>query len=129
MEDVHLDLRTLRPSLHPYIHIYLLLTHTQVGLIFPLVLVQWLGAAIACAAAGEVPAVAAWADGYATDELGGLIGAVFIPRVGNFGRFLMVLLVFSVIANNIISACYSSSFKKVLTDVFRCRRVFDGAVD
>lgn len=99
VDDVHLDLRTCSfpfPSDEPY-------PTPQLGLIFPLVLVQWLGAAIACPAAGEVPAMAAWADAYATDQLGGLIGAALIPIVGNFGRFLMVLLVLSVIANNIIS--------------------------
>ncbi|KAJ7826594.1 hypothetical protein B0H14DRAFT_2817032 [Mycena olivaceomarginata] len=59
---------------------------TYAGLIFPLVLIQWLGAAL-----------------MAADELGGLLGAVLIPVVGNFGRFCMVLLVLSVVANNIIN--------------------------
>ncbi|KAJ7469855.1 putative cytosine-purine permease [Mycena galericulata] len=76
---------------------------TYTGLIFPLVLLEWLGAAIMCVAAGEVPLNAAWGAAYNADQLGGLLGAVFVPAVGNFGKFCMVLLVLSVVANNIIN--------------------------
>ncbi|KAJ7878186.1 hypothetical protein B0H13DRAFT_1892812 [Mycena leptocephala] len=75
----------------------------QAGLIFPLVLIQWLGAAIMCVAGGPAPSNDAWAAAYAADELGGLLGAVLVPAVGNFGKFCMVLLVLSVVANNIIN--------------------------
>lgn len=77
----------------------------QAGLIFPLVLIQWLGTAIMCVAGGPAPSNDAWAAAYAADELGGLLGAVLVPAVGDFGKFCMVLLVLSVVANNIISTC------------------------
>ncbi|KAJ7207777.1 hypothetical protein B0H12DRAFT_1158715 [Mycena haematopus] len=44
----------------------------------------------------------AWAVAYGADELGGLMGAV-LHKVGGFGKFCMVLLVLSVVANNIIN--------------------------
>ncbi|KAF7354538.1 Cytosine-purine permease [Mycena sanguinolenta] len=83
---------------------------TYAGLIIPLVLVEWLGAAVMAAAFAEVNALyddngvatGAWAVAYNTDELGGLLGAV-LHKVGGFGKFCMVLLVLSVVANNIIN--------------------------
>lgn len=72
---------------------------TYLGLIFPLILVQWLGAAIAAAAqSGDLPT---WGAAYEAHELGGLLGQILIPSLGNFGKFVMMLLVLSVIANNI----------------------------
>ncbi|KAF7359985.1 Cytosine-purine permease [Mycena venus] len=76
---------------------------TYAGLIFPLVLIEWLGAAIMCVAGGAVPSNDVWMAAFNSDELGGLLGAVLIPVVGNFGKFCMVLLVLSVVANNIIN--------------------------
>ncbi|KAF8169002.1 cytosine-purine permease [Mycena galopus ATCC 62051] len=75
------------------------------------VLVEWLGAAVMAAAFAPQNALyddtgaatGAWAVAYGTDELGGLLGAVLVPVVGNFGKFCMVLLVLSVVANNIIN--------------------------
>ncbi|KAJ7648851.1 permease for cytosine/purines, uracil, thiamine, allantoin-domain-containing protein [Mycena rosella] len=55
---------------------------TYTGLVIPLVLIEWLGAALMSR---------------------GLLGAVLVPVVGNFGKFCMVLLVLSVVANNIIN--------------------------
>ncbi len=72
---------------------------TYLGLIVPLLLVEWLGVAIASAATVVEP----WGAAYADQELGGLIGAVLVPPLHNFGKFLMVLLVLSVVANNIIN--------------------------
>ncbi|KAJ7715700.1 hypothetical protein B0H14DRAFT_3901527 [Mycena olivaceomarginata] len=68
---------------------------TYAGLIFPLVLIQWLGAALMAVAGGPAPSNDAWTAADEVDELGGLLGAVLIPVVGNFGRFCMVLLVLS----------------------------------
>ncbi|KAJ7618758.1 putative cytosine-purine permease [Roridomyces roridus] len=76
---------------------------TYTGLIFPLVLIQWLGAAIMCVAGGAAPSNADWTAAYDANELGGLLHAVLVPVVGNFGKFCMVLLVLSVVANNIIN--------------------------
>ena len=42
----------------------------------------------------------AWADAYKKGSVGGLIGAVLDP-VGGFGKFCLVLLAFSIVANNI----------------------------
>lgn len=72
---------------------------TYLGLIVPLVLVEWLGAAVMCAAL----TIPDWANAYESAELGGLLGAVLVPSLHGFGRFLMVLLVLSVVANNIIN--------------------------
>ncbi|KAJ7660995.1 permease for cytosine/purines, uracil, thiamine, allantoin-domain-containing protein [Mycena rosella] len=69
---------------------------TYAGLIVPLVLIEWLGAAIMCVAGGGAPSNADWAAAYEANELGGLLNAVLVP-------FCMVLLVLSVIANNIIN--------------------------
>ena len=68
---------------------------TYIGLIFPLVLVQWLGAAIGCAA----QAIPDWNQGYLDGEIGGLLQAIFVPAMGGGGKFFMVLLVLSVVAN------------------------------
>ncbi|KAK8850425.1 hypothetical protein IAR55_004343 [Kwoniella newhampshirensis] len=72
---------------------------TYLGLIVPLVLVQWLGAAIGAAAM----VVEDWGAAYAEHEIGGLLGAILIPSMHGGGKFFMVLLVLSVIANNIIN--------------------------
>ncbi|WVQ86056.1 hypothetical protein IAT38_008224 [Cryptococcus sp. DSM 104549] len=72
---------------------------TYIGLIFPLVLVMWLGAAIG-ATATVLPD---WMDAYEEHELGGLVRAVFVPSMGNGGKFFMVLLVLSVVANNTVN--------------------------
>jgi purine-cytosine permease-like protein len=75
---------------------------TYLGLIVPLLLVEWLGVAIAAAATDAVRNPT-WAAAYAESELGGLIGAVLVPPLHNFGKFVMVVLVLSVVANNIIN--------------------------
>ena len=42
----------------------------------------------------------AWADAYSSGSVGGLLGAVLAP-VGGFGKFCLVLLALSIVANNI----------------------------
>jgi purine-cytosine permease-like protein len=75
---------------------------TYAGLIFPLVLVEWLGAAIMCGAVADVNGP--WNTAYETEELGGLLGAVLKPVLGNGGGgFFLFWLVISVVANNIIN--------------------------
>jgi len=69
---------------------------TYLGLFFSLNLIEWLGAA--CMAA--TTANDEWATAYKTGSVGGLIGAVLAP-VGGFGKFCLVLLAFSIVANNI----------------------------
>ncbi|WWD20608.1 hypothetical protein CI109_105084 [Kwoniella shandongensis] len=72
---------------------------TYLGLIVPLILVQWLGAAIGAAAT----VVEDWGAAYAEHEIGGLLGAIMIPSMHGGGKFFMVLLVLSVTANNVIN--------------------------
>ena len=87
---------------------------TYLGLIVPLVLVMWLGAAVGSAA----PFNDDWMAAYNEHELGGLLHAVFgelclsllcwgvqltgtslVPAIGGGGKFFMVILVLSVVAN------------------------------
>jgi NCS1 nucleoside transporter family len=72
---------------------------TYAGIAVPLILVEMLGAAVASAAVSSMPS---WGDAYNANEIGGLVLEVYRP-LGNFGKFLMVLLVLSVVANNIIN--------------------------
>ena len=39
-------------------------------------------------------------DGYESSGIGGLLGVVLIPKFGHFGRFCLVILALSIIANN-----------------------------
>lgn len=72
---------------------------TYAGLIFPLVLVEWLGAAVGVAAMN----IPEWYDSYETNEIGGLLRTIFVGAMGNGGKFFMFILVISVVANNIIN--------------------------
>jgi NCS1 nucleoside transporter family len=79
--------------------------YAYLGYIVPIVLLECLGAAAVLAA----PNVPSWADGYGTDgNVGGLLEAMLSP-VGNFGKFLTVLLSLSVTAN-IACTLYSICF-------------------
>jgi purine-cytosine permease-like protein len=68
-----------------------------------------LGAAVMNAAVYNT-AVSGWNDLYQSEEIGGLVGASLEAhtKVG-FAKFLMVVLVLSVVANNIINV-YSFGF-------------------
>lgn len=72
---------------------------TFLGLIFPLLFTEMLGVAIYTAASID-GGVNRWADGYAASGTGGLLGAVLFPPLGNFGKFCLVMLALSIIANN-----------------------------
>lgn len=71
---------------------------TWLGLIFPLLLTEFLGIAVMSASAinGQDNK---YFDGYQTSGNGGLIGAVLDP-LGGFGKFCLVILALSIIANN-----------------------------
>ena len=59
-----------------------------------------LGAAVMCAALN----IPTWNDAYTGEELGGLVGAALESHTSaGFAKFLMVVLVLSVVANNIIN--------------------------
>ncbi|OZJ03349.1 hypothetical protein BZG36_04208 [Bifiguratus adelaidae] len=68
------------------------------GLNVPLILVQMLGAAVMAVTSANSD----WATLYANEQLGGLVWAS-LQSVGGFGKFLMVIFMLSVVANNIIN--------------------------
>ncbi|KAI4719656.1 purine-cytosine permease [Aureobasidium sp. EXF-10727] len=72
---------------------------TFIGLLFPLLFTQMLGLAIITATTinGNDNIYAA---GLAQSKTGGLLGAVLIPHLGGFGKFCLVILALSIIANN-----------------------------
>jgi purine-cytosine permease-like protein len=59
---------------------------------------QCFGAAAAIAASS----VPVWEQGYTSGSVGGLLEAILRP-LGNFGKFLMVLLSLSVAGNNVVT--------------------------
>ncbi|GAA5823276.1 hypothetical protein JCM11251_007547 [Rhodosporidiobolus azoricus] len=70
---------------------------TFAGLNLPLVFVECLGA-LMMSTFVEKPS---WKAAYDTQHLGGLLGAPLIGPMGGFGRFLLVILALSIVANNI----------------------------
>ncbi|KAG8989788.1 purine-cytosine permease [Tulasnella sp. JGI-2019a] len=70
--------------------------YTYVGLNVPLILVEFLGAAMMSTFTEKTT----WGDDYTDGGLGGLLGAPLSP-LGGFGKFLLVLLALSIVANNI----------------------------
>lgn len=79
--------------------------YAYLGYIVPIVLLQCLGAAAVLAA----PNVPSWNEGYGVEgNVGGLLEAMLSP-VGNFGKFLTVLLSLSV-TGNIACTLYSICF-------------------
>jgi NCS1 nucleoside transporter family len=72
---------------------------TFLGLIVPLLFTQMLGVAVYSATSlngGDNR----YAEGYAASSTGGLLGAVLIYHLGDFGKFCLVMLALSIIANN-----------------------------
>jgi purine-cytosine permease-like protein len=68
---------------------------TFADLAFPLLFTQMLAAAVMTA-----PIKTSYADGYTDGGIGGLLVVVLFPPLGRFGKFYLVLLAISVIANN-----------------------------
>lgn len=72
---------------------------TWLGLIIPLLFTEMLGVAVMTATSingGDNP----YMDGYLESGSGGLLGAVLFPPLGRFGKFCLVILALSIIANN-----------------------------
>jgi NCS1 nucleoside transporter family len=72
---------------------------TAVGLLFPLLFVEMLGVAVMTATSingGDNK----YATGYAESGTGGLLAAVLFDPLGGFGKFCVVILALSIIANN-----------------------------
>lgn len=66
------------------------------GLAFPLLFTEMLGAAVMTATINN----ADYAAAYDASGMGGLLGAVLFPPLGRFGKFCVVILALSIIANN-----------------------------
>lgn len=72
---------------------------TWIGLIIPLLFTEMLGAAIMTATSlNEGDNI--YQAGYDASGTGGLLGAVLLPPLGTFGKFCLVMLALSIIANN-----------------------------
>lgn len=68
------------------------------GLVLPLLFTEMLGAAIMTAAVANTSN--GYLDGYTNSGIGGLLAAVLVPPLGGFGKFCIVILALSIIANN-----------------------------
>jgi purine-cytosine permease-like protein len=64
------------------------------GIALPFSILMTLGAAIG----GAVYAIPAWTTAYESGGVGGVIGYILIARLGDFGRFILVILGLSVLA-------------------------------
>ncbi|KAL2848420.1 permease for cytosine/purines, uracil, thiamine, allantoin-domain-containing protein [Aspergillus pseudoustus] len=78
-------------------------TYTYLGLFLPTVPLMTLGAAIGAA----TPSTPSWSTGYATYGVGGVLDAMLQPA-GGFGKFVSVLLSFSLLGN-LAASMYSIS--------------------
>ncbi|KAL4863010.1 hypothetical protein BDV12DRAFT_178012 [Aspergillus spectabilis] len=78
-------------------------TYTYLGLFLPTVPLMTLGAAIGATA----PMTPSWSSGYATYGVGGVLDAMLSPA-GGFGKFVSVLLSFSLLGN-LAASMYSIS--------------------
>lgn len=88
--------------------------YTYTGVVVPCILLMWLGSAVASAALsasdgnggispGANATLARWYQGYEENELGGLLYAVMVDPMKGGGKFFLVLIVLSVVANNIVN--------------------------
>ena len=83
---------------------------TFLGLIFPLLFIEMLGLALATAYVEGADDTNLYTAGYDAGSIGGLLGAVLIPPFGRFGRFCLVVLALSTVANaspNVYSLSFS----------------------
>lgn len=72
---------------------------TWIGLILPLLFTEMLGVAVMTATSLN-DGNNIYQAGYDAAGTGGLLGAVLFPRLGGFGKFCVVILALSIIANN-----------------------------
>lgn len=93
---------------HPSVSTFRIFAYTYAGLFMPTVPLMVLGAAIGGATAN----IPAWNSGYNDYNVGGVLEAMLLP-VGGFGKFISVLLAFSVLGN-LAAAMYSISLNSQL---------------
>ncbi|KAL4783274.1 permease for cytosine/purines, uracil, thiamine, allantoin-domain-containing protein [Aspergillus varians] len=87
--------------------------YTYLGLFVPTVLLMTLGAAIGC----TTPSTPAWSTGYTTYGVGGVLDSMLSPA-GGFGKFVSVLLSFSLLGN-LAASMYSISLNfQLLLPIF-----------
>ncbi|EFQ32902.1 NCS1 nucleoside transporter [Colletotrichum graminicola] len=68
--------------------------YSYLGLLVPTILLMTLGAAIG----GAMSSIPAWQDGFNSTLVGGVLGAMLSPA-GGFGKFILVVLAFTMLAN------------------------------
>ncbi|KAL1652080.1 Purine-cytosine permease fcy21 [Diplodia intermedia] len=103
---------------------------TALGLIFPLLFTEMLGIAVMSATAingGDNR----YQAGYSNSGTGGLLAAVLFPPLGGFGKFCLVILALSIVANNFMNfiGYWLAIYEGIaLTDHFLFRRGIAGYV-
>ncbi|KAL5334704.1 permease for cytosine/purines, uracil, thiamine, allantoin-domain-containing protein [Aspergillus crustosus] len=88
---------------HPSVSTLRIFSYTYAGLFLPTIPLMVLGAAIG----GAVPNNPSWSTGYTSNSAGGVLEAILRP-VGGFGKFVSVLLSFSLLGN-LAASTYSIS--------------------
>ncbi|KAK1995037.1 NCS1 nucleoside transporter [Colletotrichum falcatum] len=68
--------------------------YSYLGLVVPTILLMTLGAAIG----GAMSSIPEWQDGFNSTLVGGVLGAMLSPA-GGFGKFILVVLAFTLLAN------------------------------
>ncbi|KAK3315635.1 permease for cytosine/purines, uracil, thiamine, allantoin-domain-containing protein [Apodospora peruviana] len=92
----------------------LIFAYTYLGLALPTILLMVLGAAIG----GATPSVPAWEEGYNAYLVGGVMDAMLSPA-GGFGKFITVVLSFTLLGN-IAATSYSVTLNfQILAPVFK----------
>ncbi|KAL4789137.1 permease for cytosine/purines, uracil, thiamine, allantoin-domain-containing protein [Aspergillus venezuelensis] len=87
----------------PSVSTFRIFAYTYLGLFLPTVLLMTLGAAIGATA----PSIPSWSSNYDTYGVGGVLDAMLSPA-GGFGKFVSVLLSFSLLGN-LAASMYSIS--------------------
>jgi NCS1 nucleoside transporter family len=80
--------------MHPKAPPFRIALYTYTGLALPTILLMTLGAAMG----GAVPNIPSWQAGYDTNSASGVLAAMLHPA-GGFGRFVTVVLAFSMLGN------------------------------
>lgn len=105
--------------MHPQAPPFRIALYTYAGLALPTVLLMVLGAAIG----GATPNIPSWQQGYETNAASGVLAAMLHPA-GGFGRFVTVVLGFSMVGN-LSATMYSITlnFQMLLPWLFRIQRI------
>ncbi|ORX94820.1 permease for cytosine/purines, uracil, thiamine, allantoin-domain-containing protein [Clohesyomyces aquaticus] len=104
--------------MHPKAPPFRIALYTYMGLALPTILLMILGAAIG----GATPNIPSWTAGYESNSASGILAAMMHPA-GGFGRFVTVILAFSMLGN-LSATMYSITlnFQMFLPFLFRIPR-------